>query len=92
MRCGYCGSDVCECAEEPVKLIEHKSIRVRRASPRSPVRLKYRDHKKLWRLVEGAVVDAVKQHPGYMTDDGLHSMVESVTKRVVGTVVSAMRR
>ena len=55
---------------------------------RSPSRaqVKHRDHKRLWRMVEGAVVDAFRSHPEYLTDHGDRSAVESITKRVVGTL------
>lgn len=41
-------------------------------------------HAELWRLVEGAVVDAMKSHPEYFTDAALATAVPSITKRVVG--------
>lgn len=59
----------------------------RHISPRHPAFLKHRDHQRLWRMVEGAVVDTFKSHPDYLTAKGAHSVVPSVTKRVVGTLV-----
>ena len=49
--------------------------------------MKHEDHARLWRMVEGAVRDAFNSHPSYLTDHGAQSAVESVTKRVVGTLV-----
>lgn len=59
----------------------------RRPSKRSPAFMKHADHAKLWRLVEGAVVDAFEAHPTYLTEHGLKSAVNSITKRVVGQLV-----
>ncbi|AVO36612.1 hypothetical protein [Pukyongiella litopenaei] len=59
----------------------------RRPSRRNPAVLKYRDHRRLWRLVEGGVVDAFRCHPDYLTRAGSHSAVQSITKRVVGQIV-----
>lgn len=53
----------------------------------SRAQVKHRDHKKLWRMVEGAVVDAFRSHPDYLTAHGDRAAVESITKRVVGTLV-----
>ncbi len=61
---------------------------VRRAPIKSPARMKHSDHQRLWRAVEGAVVDALKNHPSYLTDHGRRSAVESITKRVVGSIIS----
>ena len=38
-------------------------------------------------MVEGAVVDAFRNHPDYLTISGHRSAVQSVTKRVVGQLV-----
>lgn len=59
----------------------------RRASDRSPAKVKHADHLRLWAIVEGAVVDAFNCHPEYLTERGHRSAVESVTKRVVGQLV-----
>lgn len=64
--------------------------KVRRASTKSPARLKRKDHLRLWRMVEGAVVDAFTSHPDYLTDKGRHAAAESVTKRVVGSLVGSL--
>lgn len=61
-------------------------MRPRRSRPHCPALMKYADHGRLWRLVEGAVVDAFQSHPDYLTDKGRATAVESVTKRVVGTL------
>lgn len=60
---------------------------VRRASPRSPSYMAADEHRRLWRMVEGAVLDAFTAHPDYLTAKGAHSAVESITKRVVGNLV-----
>lgn len=49
--------------------------------------MKHADHQRLWRLVEGAVTDAFRSHPDYLTDRGTRLAVESVTKHVVGNLV-----
>lgn len=58
----------------------------RRTKP-SPAAMKYEDHCRLWRMVEGAVTDAFRSHPEYLTEAGARSAIESVTKRVVGSLV-----
>lgn len=60
---------------------------LRRPSARHPAVCKHRDHARLWRLVEGAVVDAFRSHPDFLTVSGHRSAVQSVTKRVVGQLV-----
>lgn len=60
---------------------------IRRASAKSAARMKAADHQRLWRMVEGAVVDALSSHPDYLTPKGERSAVESITKRVVGQLV-----
>lgn len=67
-------------------------MRVRRASLKSPARLKSKHHQRLWRMVEGAVVDAFQQHPDYLTEKGRHAAAESVTKRVVGLIVGEITK
>ncbi len=49
--------------------------------------MKHADHQRLRRLVEGAVTDAFRSHPDYLTDRGTRLAVESVTKHVVGNLV-----
>lgn len=60
---------------------------IRRPAEKSPSRMAAEDHRRLWRLVEGGVVDALQTHPDYLTDKGRLSAVESITKRVVGQLV-----
>lgn len=55
--------------------------------PQSRGRVKRQDHKKLWRMVEGAVADAFNSHPDYLTARGQRHAIESITKRVVGSLV-----
>ena len=59
----------------------------KRSLKHSRARVKQKDHQRLWRMVEGAVLDAFKSHPDYLTDIGAPVAVESITKRVVGTLV-----
>ena len=60
----------------------------RRTPDASPAKLKRADHLRLWRIVEGAVLNAFREHPEYLTEAGAKSAVQSVTKRVVGEVVA----
>lgn len=64
----------------------------RRPSRRNPAVLKYRDHGRLWRLVEGGVVDAFRSHPDYLTTRGQRFAVQSITKRVVGQIVGHIKQ
>lgn len=41
----------------------------------------------LWRIVDGAVADALKAHPDYLTDKGTRSARSSIVKRVTGAVI-----
>ena len=59
----------------------------RRSNPKSPAFMKHSDHRKLWRMVEGAVADAFNCHPDYLSNKGMKSAVPSITKRVVGALV-----
>ncbi len=61
--------------------------RLHRPTARHPAVMKHRDHARLWRLVEGGVVDAFQCHPTYLTAAGRHAAVQSITKRVVGQIV-----
>lgn len=45
-------------------------------------------YQQLWGVVDGAVVDAFKNHPDYLTPKGQRSARTSVVKRVTGTVLS----
>lgn len=49
------------------------------------------DYAKLWSVIDGAVTDAIKSHPDYVTEKGYDSMVNSITKRVVGQVVGYLK-
>lgn len=41
----------------------------------------------LWPIVDGAVADALKSHPDYLTAKGQRSARTSIVKRVTGTVI-----
>lgn len=41
----------------------------------------------LWPIVDGAVADALKSHPDYLTPKGERSARTSIVKRVTGTVI-----
>jgi hypothetical protein len=45
-------------------------------------------HQQLWRVVNGAVLDAFNTHPEFLTRPGKKYAAISVTKRVTGTVLS----
>lgn len=44
-------------------------------------------YQQLWNVVDGAVSDAFKNHPDYLTKKGQRSARTSINKRVVGTVL-----
>lgn len=44
-------------------------------------------YRQLWSVVSGAVADAFRMHPDYLTAKGNRSAATSVTKRVTGTVL-----
>lgn len=44
------------------------------------------DYIKLWRVIDGAVFDAFKMHPEYLTDRGHKNARLSVVKRVAGAI------
>jgi hypothetical protein len=46
-------------------------------------------YSKLWRMVDGAVRDALTSHPEYLTSRGMHanSARRSIVKRVTGTLM-----
>jgi hypothetical protein len=46
-------------------------------------------YRRLWRVVDGAVADAFKMHPDYLTEKGRRGRAArlSVVKRVIGAVV-----
>jgi hypothetical protein len=43
-------------------------------------------YQKLWRMVDGAVIDGFKNHSDYLTPKGRRSAKNSIVKRVTGTV------
>ena len=51
--------------------------------------MKHEAHGRLWRAVDGAVRDAMLQHPEYFTEKGRgYSCRLSIAKRVVGSIIS----
>jgi hypothetical protein len=46
-----------------------------------------RAYSQLWRIVDGAVRDALEMHPDYLTQKGSRNARTSVTKRVTGAVL-----
>lgn len=64
----------------------------RRTHKRSPAFMKAEEHRALWVLVEGGVVDALSRHPDYLTAKGEMSAVQSITKRVVGQLVGRAKQ
>lgn len=44
-------------------------------------------YRQLWRVVDGAVLDALDSHPDYLTAKGAKSARLSITKRVTGAVI-----
>lgn len=46
---------------------------------------------KLWKIVDGAVIDAVTKHPDYFTEKGKMCIATSITKRVVGQVAGYLK-
>lgn len=59
---------------------------LQRTPEKHPAAVKHADHQRLWRMVEGAVVDALRSHPEYLTEQGRRCAVASITKRVVGNL------
>jgi len=47
-----------------------------------------KDHVAYWKAIRGAVKDAMNAHPDYLTEKGRKNMVDSVSKRVLGSIVS----
>lgn len=45
----------------------------------------------LWRVVDGAVADAFLQHPEYLSPAGQRMARQSITKRVVGSILGLVR-
>jgi len=46
-----------------------------------------RSYRQLWRVVDGAVIDALKHHPDYIRAGKTRSARESIVKRVTGAVL-----
>lgn len=60
--------------------------RKRTKPPPAKVQTAYRQ---LWRVVDGAVADALAQHPEYLAQGIVHKVVRaSINKRVVGGLLS----
>ncbi len=62
-------------------------VKPRRLSRKHPAFTRHADHQRLWALVEGAVIDAIRSHPDYFTDRGARLAPGGITKRVVGQLV-----
>ena len=62
-------------------------VKPRRLSRKHPAFARHADHQRLWALVEGAVIDAFRSPPDYLTVRGTQLAAGSVTKRVVGQLV-----
>ena len=56
-------------------------VKPRRLSRKHPAFARHADHQRLWALVEGAVIDAFRSHPDYLTDRGAQLAAGSITKR-----------
>ncbi len=63
-------------------------MKLKRTHKKNPAYLKYNKNRKLFRIIEGAVMDAMNQHPDYFTDQGRHSALTSITKRVCGAIIA----
>lgn len=63
-------------------------MKLKRTHKRNPAYLKYNKNRKLFRIIEGAVMDAMNQHPEYFTEAGQNSALPSITKRVCGAVIA----
>jgi hypothetical protein len=50
------------------------------------------EYDRLWRVVEGAVRDALRSHPDYVPVKRKRAAVNSITKRVVGSVSASLLR
>lgn len=49
-----------------------------------------KDYKKVWRIIDGAVADAMAMHPDYLTPKGTSGRTArtSIVKRVTGAILS----
>lgn len=46
-------------------------------------------YRRTWRIVRGAVTDALLMHPDYVPAERRKAALESITKRVTGAIVSS---
>lgn len=49
------------------------------------------EYTRLWKVVQGAVIDTFNAHPEYLTDKGKKRIAASLSKRAVGAVLSFVR-
>lgn len=56
-------------------------------SGRRPQVMRAAEHRRLWRMVSGAVRGTFNAHPDYLTGYGRDHATNSITKRVVGQLV-----
>jgi len=59
---------------------------MKRARPTKPAKADDR-YRRLWRIVDGAVVDAFVHHPEYLTERGRNAARLSIVKRVTGAIM-----
>ena len=52
----------------------------------APIKCPDREYRQIWRLVDGAVRDALETHPEYLTAQGHHNARGSIVKRVAGAI------
>ena len=62
---------------------------MRRSKRTKPPRKGDSLYRQLWRVVDGAIMDALKQHPDYLTDKGRRDRAAriSIAKRVTGAIM-----
>lgn len=46
-------------------------------------------YRRVWRLVNGAVADALKMHPDYVSTERQRAVRESIVKRVTGIIAAS---
>ena len=49
---------------------------------------KYEKHKRLYMLIQGAVIDAFNAHPDYLQNGKRSVAITSITKRVAGLIIN----
>lgn len=59
---------------------------------RPPKHDPHSDYHRIWRIVDGAVRDAFKHHPDYLTTAGHRSAQLSIIKRVAGALAGHVFR